>query len=421
MQNQYDVIIVGAGPAGLMSAISAGSLGAKVLLLEKNKKVGRKLRMTGGGRCNVTNNQPLEELISQIPGNGRFLYSTFAQFDNQDIMAFFAEQNIALKEEDHGRMFPVTDRSKTIVEALLQAALAKGVTLKTSVTVTQLIKEGDKLIGVATTEGDFYGKSLVITTGGMTYSGTGSSGDGYKFAKSCGHHITPLFATEAPLVSDDDFIKAGSLQGLSLQEVALSVMGPNNKPIITQKRDLLFTHFGLSGPAALRCAYFVNLQLRKFPQEKVTLQLDCLPEVAVDKLKQQLQEALDTKKQVKNALAHFLPERLLLVILAKEKLTERPAQSLTTAEIAQLADLIKAFPIQINRTIGLEKAFVTAGGVELKEINPKTLASKLTPGLYFAGEVLDINGYTGGFNITAALATGYVSGQSAAYRAFEED
>ncbi|MFY1069131.1 NAD(P)/FAD-dependent oxidoreductase [Enterococcus sp. AD013-P3] len=415
MKKNYDVIVVGAGPAGLMSAISAGEQGARVLLLEKNKKPGKKLLMTGGGRCNVTNNRPVADLITHIPGNGRFLHSTFSQWNNQDIMAFFAERNIPLKEEDHGRMFPVSDRSKTIVQGLTDALEDSGVTLLLKTPVTKLItgNEGE-IAGVRTDQGDFAASAVIVTTGGITYPGTGSTGDGFKFAKTLGHTVTPLFATEAPLVSEEDFIKHGTLQGLSLQDVALSVIGKKGKPIITQQMDLLFTHFGLSGPAALRCAYFVNKQLREQPDKSVLLVLDSCPDMTEPQLTNQMKKQLDSKKTVKNALSGLLPERLLQFFLDRLQLADLFPQQLNDDQLQQLVALIKGFPIHVNRTIGLEKAFVTAGGVNLKEVNPKTLESKLCPGLFFAGEVLDVNGYTGGFNITSALCTGHVAGQHAA-------
>ena len=407
------MIVIGAGPAGLMAAISAGEQGASVLLLEKNKKAGKKLRMTGGGRCNVTNHRPVEDLITHIPGNGRFLYSTFAQWNNADIMAFFAEHHVALKEEDHGRMFPVSDRSKTIVDALVATAVDAGVDLAFSCNVTKLITQDQVIQGVRCDLGDIAASCIIVTTGGKTYPGTGATGDGYTFAKSVGHHITPLFATEAPLISEADFIKNGTLQGLSLQYVALSVLSPKGKKVVTHEMDLLFTHFGLSGPAALRCAYFVNRQLREIGTA-VDVELDSLPHLSAKALFSQLQQQLQTKKQVKNALVGLLPERLLHYFLEQCGLADCTGFDASNKQIEQLRDLIKSWRMPITRTIALEKAFVTAGGVSVKEVQPKTLESKYCQGLFFAGEVLDINGYTGGYNITAALCTGHVAGQHAA-------
>jgi len=357
MEKTYDVIVVGAGTSGMMAAITAAKQGARVLLIEKNKKIGKKLLMTGGGRCNVTNNRPVDDLIAHIPGNGKFLYSTFSQFNNYDVMAFFADLGVGLKEEDHGRMFPVTNKSKTIVEALLQAINDHHVTLLTNTVVTKLIHDGSQIRGVRTETDEFSAPSVILTTGGRTYPSTGATGDGYKMAKKVGHTITPLYPTESPLVSEESFIQERTLQGISLQDITLSVLDQKGKPIVAHTMDLLFTHFGLSGPAALRCSSFVNQELKK--QQPV-------------------------------------------------------AEKASPEQLAALASLIKGFSITIVRTFPLEKSFVTGGGVHLKEINPKTMESKKINGLYFAGELLDINGYTGGFNITAAFCTGHVSGKNAA-------
>ncbi|MGQ4244189.1 NAD(P)/FAD-dependent oxidoreductase [Enterococcus casseliflavus] len=412
MEKTYDVIVVGAGTSGMMAAITAAKQGARVLLIEKNKKIGKKLLMTGGGRCNVTNNRPVDDLVALIPGNGKFLYSTFSQFNNYDVMAFFADLGVVLKEEDHGRMFPVTNKSKTIVEALLQAINDHHVTLLTNTVVTKLIHDGSQIRGVRTETDEFSAPSVILTTGGRTYPSTGATGDGYKMAKKVGHTITPLYPTESPLVSEDSFIQERTLQGISLQDITLSVLDQKGKPIVAHTMDLLFTHFGLSGPAALRCSSFVNQELKK--QQPVTVVLDCLPAKSHEALTQELIQSAASKKQLPNALAGFLPERLMTFFLQQLDLHELVAEKASPEQLAVLASLIKGFSVTIVRTFPLEKSFVTGGGVHLKEINPKTMESKKINGLYFAGELLDINGYTGGFNITAAFCTGHVSGKNAA-------
>lgn len=412
MEKKYDVIVIGAGPAGMMAAISAAENGATVLLVEKNKRLGKKLLLTGGGRCNVTNNRPVDDLITHIPGNGKFLYSTFSQWNNQDIMAFFNSRNVALKEEDHGRIFPVTDRSKTIVDALHEELKRQNVNLLTNTTVTKLVHDNTKIYGIKSDKEEFNAPCVILTTGGKTYPGTGSTGDGYKMAKACGHKVTPLFPTEAPLISNADFILDKTLQGLSLQDVKLSVLA-DKKVVTSHTMDLLFTHFGLSGPAALRCSYAINQELRK-GKVSVPVALDCFPNQTKEMLLADLTARLQTKKSLKNALSQWLPERLLQFYLDKLALSNIPAEKVSTEEIESLITLVKHFEIPIIRTFGLERAFVTGGGVHLKEVNPKTLESKLCEGLFFAGEVLDINGYTGGYNITTALCTGHVAGKSAA-------
>ena len=414
MQLNYDVIIVGGGPSGMMAAIAASATGARVLLIEKNKQLGKKLLLTGGGRCNVTNNQSPHDLIAHIPGNGNFLHSTFTQFNAQDIMHFFAENDVALKEEDHGRMFPVTDKSKTIVEALKTRLEKNGVTLLLNCTVEKIILTGEKIVGVRTALGDFSSAAVIISTGGKSYLTTGATGDGYALAKQAGHTITPLYPTEAPLVSDESFIKERTLQGLSLKDVTLSVFNQKGKRVASQNMDLLFTHFGLSGPAALRCSSYVNQLLQK-EKQPVTVTLDCMPHKSVQELTAEFLAASHTsKKTLRNAWQSLLPDRYLTFLLARLHLETHIASSLTQNELASFVKLVKEFPIKIVRTFPLEKAFVTGGGVSLKEVNPQTLQSKLLPGLFFTGEVLDINGFTGGYNVTVAFCTGHVAGTAAA-------
>lgn len=412
MESTYDVIVVGGGTSGLMAAIAAAESNAKVLLIEKNKRFGKKLLMTGGGRCNVTNNRMVDDLIHHIPGNGKFLYSTFAQFNNQDIMNFFESQGVSLKEEDHGRMFPVSNKSKTIVDTLVNRVKELGVTIATNTVVKKLLYETE-IKGVETEFETFYAPCVLLTTGGRTYPSTGSTGDGYKLAKKVGHTIAPLYPTESPLISEEDFICEKTLQGISLRDICLSVLNEQGKSVTSHKMDLLFTHFGVSGPAALRCSSFVNQLLET--QEQVAVSLDCFPDLSEAELTKQVQETLkDTKKVLKNALLAFLPERLLHFYLEKLELADLPANQLTEEQLAEIIALWKDFQIQIVKTFPLEKSFVTGGGINLKEINPKTMESKVMPGLFFGGELIDINGYTGGFNITAAFCTGHSAGKHAA-------
>lgn len=414
---KFDVIVVGGGPSGMMAAITAALNGAKVALFEKNKRLGKKLLMTGGGRCNVTNNRPVDDLITHIPGNGRFLYSTFSQFDNQDVMRFFSERGVALKEEDHGRIFPVSDKSATIVNTLKEELEKLAVTLFFKEPIEKIITDGTVIQGVRTAEGDYSAKSVIITTGGITYPSTGSQGDGYRFAKSLGHHVTPLYPTESPIFLTDDFIADKILQGLSLQDVKLTVVDEKNKTIASHEMDLLFTHFGISGPAALRCSSFVNQLLRT--QKTATLVLDCFPNKTDRELLTEITDySADSTKQLKNALTGFLPERLLLYFLSKVGISDQTYNQTSKEQLDAFVSYCKNWSLIANKTFGLEKSFVTGGGVELKEVNPKELASKKIPGLYFAGEVLDVNGYTGGYNITTAFCTGYVAGTHAAYHAF---
>ncbi|GGC82156.1 NAD(P)/FAD-dependent oxidoreductase [Enterococcus wangshanyuanii] len=412
----FDVIVVGAGTSGMMAAIAAAQSGSNVLLLEKNKRVGKKLLMTGGGRCNVTNNRPAEEIIAHIPGNGKFLYSAFSQFNNYDIMEFFESNGTHLKEEDHGRMFPVTDRSKTIVETLFDQLQNDGVTIYTEVKVEKLLHKEGQIIGVALADQKLYAPCVILTTGGRTYPSTGSTGDGYKLAKRVGHTITPLYATESPIVSNDSFIQKKTLQGLSLQDVSLSVLNQKGKIIVSHQMDLLFTHFGISGPAALRCSSFVNQELAKNPAHAVSLRLDIFPEHTQAELNKNVQSMIleQPEKSFKNALKNLIPERLLDYLLTELELTDITAKKVSEIQLEQFTNLLKSFSITAEKTLPIEKSFVTGGGISLKEVQPKTMESKLINGLFFAGELLDINGYTGGYNVTAAFVTGHVAGTHAA-------
>ncbi|MCK1193047.1 NAD(P)/FAD-dependent oxidoreductase [Streptococcus uberis] len=383
----YDTIIIGGGPAGMMATISSSYYGFNTLLIEKNKRLGKKLAGTGGGRCNVTNNGTLEELIDGIPGNGRFLYSVFSQFDNHDIIHFFQENGVKLKEEDHGRMFPTTDKSRTIIEALEKKIKELGGHILTGTEIVS-VKKVDNLFQLKSKDQTFTCEKLIVTTGGKSYPSTGSTGFGHDIARHFQIQVTELEAAESPLLTD---FPHKALQGISLDDVTLSY----GKHVITH--DLLFTHFGLSGPAALRLSSFVN--------GGEIAELDFLPQTSEDLLKQLLED--NREKTVKNALKQVLPERVAEFL--SQNYPEKTKQ-LNKIQIEDLVGSVKALNIPITGKMSLAKSFVTKGGVDLKEINPKTLESKKVPGLHFAGEVLDINAHTGGFNITSALCSGWVAG-----------
>ncbi|AGT33169.1 hypothetical protein M493_14655 [Geobacillus genomosp. 3] len=418
---EYDVIIIGGGPSGLMAAIAAGEQKANVLLLEKGTKLGRKLAISGGGRCNVTNRLPIDEIVRHIPGNGRFLYSAFSVFNNEDIIRFFERLGVPLKEEDHGRMFPKSDSAQSVVAALVRELSRLGVDVRLEAPAADVLYENGRTAGVVLKNGEtIRARAVVVAAGGKSVPQTGSTGDGYPWAEKAGHTVTELFPTEVPIVSHEPFIQKRALQGLSLRDVALSVLKPNGKPVITHRMDMLFTHFGISGPAALRCSQFVVKALKKAADGAVNMSIDALPDVTQEELFQRLaaQCKEGPKKAVKTIAKTVLPERYASFLLEQAGISPQAAAGAVSHDaLRAFVRLCKRFTFHVHGTLPLEKAFVTGGGVSVKEIEPKTMASKCMPGLYFCGEILDIHGYTGGYNITAALVTGRLAGMNAARHA----
>lgn len=411
----YQTIIIGGGPSGLMAAVAASENSSKVLLIEKKKGLGRKLKISGGGRCNVTNRLPYEEIIKNIPGNGKFLYSPFSKFDNESIIEFFESRGIKLKEEDHGRMFPVSNKSQDIVDTLVNTIKNNNVEIKEETVVNDISKNDQSFI-VKTQDDEFESKTVIIATGGTSVPQTGSTGDGYRFAKNLGHTITELFPTEVPITSSESFIKNKTLKGLSLKNVELSVLKKNGKKRISHQMDMIFTHFGVSGPAALRCSQFVYKEQKNQKKQDIQLQLDVFPEISLQDLENKIKKILSEEpdKYIKNALRGLIEERYLLFMLEQANINENTTfHHLSNPQLTHLAEHFKQFIFTVNGTLSIERAFVTGGGVSLKEIWPKTMMSKIQPGLFLCGEVLDIHGYTGGYNITSALVTGHVAGSEA--------
>ncbi|MFC7686767.1 NAD(P)/FAD-dependent oxidoreductase [Ureibacillus sp. GCM10028918] len=412
-----DVIVIGGGPSGLMAAIAAAEQKKKVVLIEKGNKLGKKLAISGGGRCNVTNRLSVDEIIKHIPGNGRFLYSPFTVYNNENIIEFFEGLGVALKEEDHGRMFPVSNRATDVVEALVKELNRLHVDIRLQTTVAKLLMDGEKILGVRLSDGtELLAKAVVVAVGGKAVPQTGSTGDGYPWAERAGHTVTDLYPTEVPVTSKEPFIQSRELQGLALRDVGVSVLNKKGKAIVTHQMDMLFTHFGVSGPAILRCSQFIVKERKKNGGAPVQLRIQTLTEFNEETCLQFLNKLLkeDPKKAVKNVWKSVASERWLLFLMERAGIDPSvTAAELSPEKIRQLARELVSFTMDVHGTLSLEKAFVTGGGVSVKEIEPKTMASKMKTGLFFCGEILDIHGYTGGYNITSALVTGRIAGMSA--------
>ncbi len=413
----YDVIVVGGGVSGLMAAYAASKTGKKVTLIEKNKKLGQKLLISGGGRCNVTNRLPYAEIISHIPGNGKFLYGPFSTFDNESIIDFVESRGVPLKEEDHGRMFPVSNKAADVLDVFLNELDRNAVDIRYGTVVETVAAEDGRITGVTLGDGEnIKAQNVIITTGGRSVPKTGSTGDGHKFARLTGHTVTELFPTEVPITSSEDFIREGRLKGLSLSNVALSVLRKNGKPRITHQMDMIFTHFGISGPAALRCSQFVYKEQKSRKRQDISMMIDFYPDTGKGALQEELDALIKESpdKSIKNILKTKMQDRLAEFLIDYTGIDgEANSHHLKNEDKQKVAGFLKGFTFTVDGTQSIEKAFVTGGGVNLKEITPQTMESRLVEGLYFAGEVLDIHGYTGGYNITSALVTGYVAGHSA--------
>ena len=408
-----NVLIIGAGAAGLMAAVAAAEEGARVTVLEKMASPGRKLLITGKGRCNVTNACEVAELIKNMPGNGRFLNSAYRVFNNTDLITWLNSHGVQTKVERGGRVFPVSDKARDVVDAFVRTLTKYNVQLLTSHTVRQLIVEEDRIIGAATEQGRYKADAVIITTGGASYPGTGSSGDGYRLARETGHIVTSLKPSLVPLEVDENWI--GELQGLSLKNVSATVF-VNRKKIADDFGEMLFTHYGLSGPIVLSLSKYVADALNKGGQE-VNFEINLKPALSEETLDKRIQRDWEkfSRKQLKNSLGELLPSKLIPVVIDLAFLDpDKFINQITKAERQRMLQLLQHLTFTITRTRPVSEAIVTSGGVSIKDINPSTMESKLMPNLYFAGEVLDVDGYTGGYNLQAAFSTGYVAGKSAA-------
>ncbi len=405
------VIVIGAGAAGTMAAGTAAETGADVLLLERNEKIARKVLITGKGRCNVTNNvSDVQSFIQNIPGNGRFLYGAFSSFDNNDVISFFENYGVPLKVERGDRVFPESDKAMDIVDALNRYITSVGVTRKTE-RVIELVTEKGCVVGVKTESGNiYYGDSVIIATGGLSYPRTGSTGDGYKLAKSVGHTITELRPSLSALVCREGL--CNECMGLSLKNVSIKVVDTKKKKeIYDDFGEMLFTHFGVSGPMILSA----SAHMRDMTKERYEIYIDLKPALSYEKLDARiLRDFTDnSNKSISNILALLLPKSLISPILriAQIKPSEK-ANQITKEMRKRLVDAVKSVKLTVMDFNDISEAIVTSGGVKISEINPKTMESKLCKGLYFAGEVIDCDGYTGGFNLQIAFSTGHLAGEN---------
>lgn len=402
----FDGIVIGGGPAGMFAAITAARRGEKVLLLERNDRLGKKLLITGKGRCNVTNDCSGQEVLQNTPRNGKFLYSAMNTFPPEKAMAFFEENGCALKTERGSRVFPVTDKSQSVLDCLQRELRRQNVTVKTA-RVKEILTEEGKATGVRTQNETIRSNWVILATGGASYPTTGSTGDGYVMAEALGHTVVAPQGSLVPLETAGT--DAQDMQGLSLRNCGVKLLNAKGKALYKDFGELLFTHFGVSGPTVLSASCHLK-------GEGCRLVIDLKPALEDNKLDDRIQRDLELYKNrtMENALTDLLPRSMIPVILRRLEIDpDLQANSLTRQKRRALVELLKAFSFEITGKRPVAEAIITSGGIKVSEIDPKTMQSRKVPGLYFAGEVIDCDAYTGGFNLQIAWATGYAAGMSA--------
>lgn len=405
----YDVIVIGGGAAGLFAAYSAASLGKKVILLEKNEKLGKKIYITGKGRCNLTNNVSVSEFFNFVVSNPKFVYSCINTLSPQKTIDFFEENGLNLKFERGNRVFPASDKASDVTATLERKIKKLGVEIRLNTIVDDLIVDGQNVSGVVISNEKMLGNSVIVCTGGISYSLTGSTGDGYKFAQKFGHSVTPLVPSLVGIeLKGNDFLE---MQGLSLKNVTLTAkLGA--KDLFSDFGEMLFTHYGVSGPIVLSCSSVIN----RYPVNNVDLYIDLKPALDKNVLENRLLREFkeNNTKEIFSVMRSLLPKTLIATVLRQAKVAcKKNCSEITVSERLAVIDALKGLKFSIKKLRPIEEGIVTAGGISTKEVNPKTMESKLIKGLYFAGEVLDIDAFTGGFNLQLAFSTGYVAGQNA--------
>ena len=416
------VIVIGGGPAGMMAAITAKKNKNDVLIIEKNNQLGKKFLITGKGRCNITSSLEMEDFIKNTPGNGMFLYSAYQQYTNQDIIEFLKQQGLEVKEERGNRIFPVTDKSIDVLKCFTKKIKELNIEIKYNTKVEEILTEmvdGESIvIGVRTDKETIKANKVILATGGKSYPLTGSTGDGYQLVEKLGHSITEIKPSLVPLEVYDK-MECKELQGLSLRNVEIKLIDiEKNKQIYEDFGEMLFTHFGVSGPTILSSsAHLVRYKNinRLFHERKIVLKIDLKPALDEKKLNDRILRDFEEvkNKQFKNSLDKLLPQKLIPVIITRSKIhPNKQVNEITKKEREELIKQIKDFEVIIKGFRPIEEAIITSGGVNIKEINPKTMESKKVKGLYFAGEIIDVDSYTGGFNLQIAYSTGYVAGSN---------
>lgn len=410
MEINKTIVVIGGGPAGIMAAGCAKNKKNKVILLEKNQEIGKKLSICGKGRCNITNDTDMNGLMANVPGNSKFLYSAFSKFSNRDIVKFFNDLGLKTKVERGGRVFPVSDNAKDVVNVLKKYLQMKNVIVWYNKKVVGVEVSDNKVVGVKLCNGEILKcDSLIIATGGKSYKATGSTGDGYKWALDLGHTVVPIRPSLVPLLACDSFVK--KLQGLSLRNVSIVLKDSKDKEVYRDFGEMIFTHYGVSGPIILSA----SRHILDYNYKNIRLIIDLKPALSVEKLDKRLQRDFlkYSNRQLKNALVDLLPQKLIPVIIDLSEIFEdRVVNGITKKERERLVYCIKNLSIEICGSRPINEAIVTAGGISTKEINPKDMQSKLISGLYFAGEIIDVDAYTGGFNLTIAFSTGHLAGVS---------